>query len=374
MNPSHPTRWWHTLADGRVQCDLCPRRCRLAEGQSGLCFVRKAERGQVVLTTYGQSTGFWTEPIEKKPLWHFLPGTGALSFGTDGCNLRCKFCPAWEIDRSQVTTEAGAPTAIALAAKQLGCASVAFTYNEPTVFHEYALDTARACHALGLKTVVVTNGYANAEPRREFYAEMDAVCVDLKGFRDVFYRSVCSGHLEPVLDTLRFIRRGTPVWLEVVNMVLPSLNDASAAVADMCRWMVDELGPEVPLHFTTFWPASRMKDRPRTSVDRLRRARETALRNGLQNVYTSEGDDDVGQTTWCHGCNEPVIIRDGWLVTGWHLDAGGACTACGTRCAGVFAPQGAGPWDGATGVVHLADATHGTELVCAMTHPITMFG
>ena len=271
-----PARYWHALADGRIQCDVCPRFCKLHEGQRGLCFVRARQHDAMVLTTYGRSSGFCIDPIEKKPLNHFLPGTPVFSFGTAGCNLTCKFCQnydiskAREIDRLNQNAE---PAMIADAARQLGCRSVAFTYNDPVIFLEYAVDTARACHDAGLKTVAVTAGYITPEARGEFYAHIDAANVDLKGFTEPFYRNVCGGRLSDVLDTLVWIKHETNVWLEVTTLLIPGENDSDAEIDALAAWFAAELGCDVPLHFTAFHPDWRMRDHPPTPPATLTRAR-----------------------------------------------------------------------------------------------------
>ncbi len=335
----HPTRYWHTLEDGRVQCDLCPRYCRLHEGQRGFCFVRACEAGRIVLTTYGRSSGFCVDPIEKKPLNHFLPGTPVLSFGTAGCNLGCKFCQNWDISKSReidTLTDEASPEMIASAARRLESRSVAFTYNDPVIFHEYAIDVARACRAEGVRTVAVTAGEVCPEPREEFYRYMDAANVDLKAFTDRFYREVCASALEPVLDTLRYIRHETDVWLEITNLLIPGKNDSDAEIDEMTAWVVEELGPDVPMHFTAFHPDWRMLDTPHTPISTLRRAREIAIRAGVRYAYTGNVHNPVGDTTFCHACGSVLVGRDGYNLTAWHLDGEGRCDQCGAVCAGVF--------------------------------------
>jgi len=336
---SWPTRFWHRLEDGRVQCDLCPRFCRLHEGQRGFCFVRACEGGRIVLKTYGRSSGFCVDPIEKKPLYHFLPGSAVLSFGTAGCNLGCKFCQNWDISKSRevdTLADEADPATIARAAKGLGCASVAFTYNDPVIFHEYAIDVAKECRALGVRTVAVTAGEVCPEPREEFYAWMDAANVDLKGFSERFYAELCAGHLEPVLDTLRYLRNRTEVWFEITNLVIPGWNDRDEEIDAMTRWIVRELGPQVPLHFTAFHPDFRMLDTPPTPPATLRRARAIALSNGVSHAYVGNVRDPEGSTTYCRGCGAALVRRDGYDITGWGLAADGACAACGRRCPGRF--------------------------------------
>ncbi|CUS03319.2 Radical SAM domain protein [Candidatus Promineifilum breve] len=334
-----PTTYWHRLADGRVQCDVCPRACKLQDGQRGLCFVRGAADGQIVLTTYGRSSGFCVDPIEKKPLNHFLPGTPVLSFGTAGCNLACKFCQNWDISKSRewdTLADAASPDAIAEAAQRLGCRSVAFTYNDPVIFMEYAIDVADACHARGLKAVAVTAGYITAAARPEFFAHMDAANVDLKGFTEDFYRDVCAAELAPVLDTLRYLKHETGVWFELTTLLIPGLNDSDAELDAMTRWVVAELGPDVPMHFTAFHPDYKMLDRPPTPAATLSRARRIALANGVRYAYTGNVHDEAGGTTHCHNCGQRLIGRDWYTLTAWHLTDDGQCRQCGATCAGVF--------------------------------------
>jgi pyruvate formate lyase activating enzyme len=334
-----PTRYWHRLDNGRVQCDLCPRACKLLEGQRGLCFVRAREGDQIVLKTYGRSSGFCVDPIEKKPLNHFLPGTPVLSFGTAGCNLACKFCQNWDISKSrQVDTlaDGASPAQIAAAAARLGCASVAFTYNDPVIFLEYAVDVADACRAAGIQTVAVTAGEICDEPRRDLFAHLDAANVDLKGFTDSFYRKICGGELAPVLDTLRYLKRETAVWFEITTLLIPGENDSDAELDAMTRWVVDQLGPDVPIHFTAFHPDYKMLTTPPTPPATLTRARRIALANGLRYAYTGNVHDPEGGSTWCHGCGQRLVGRDWFELTDWHLTATGACDRCGTACAGRF--------------------------------------
>jgi pyruvate formate lyase activating enzyme len=332
-------RWWHALADGRIQCDLCPRLCKLQEGQRGFCFVRQVRDGGVVLTSYGRASGFCIDPIEKKPLNHFLPGTSVLSFGTAGCNLGCRFCQNWDISKARESDRLqdwASPEAVAKAAADAGCRSVAFTYNDPVIFAEYAIDCAQAAHERGLKTVAVTAGYVNPEARRDFYAHMDAANVDLKAFTDQFYHKLCFAELAPVLDTLCWLRHETQVWFEVTTLLIPGQNDSEDEVARLSDWFVGKLGPEVPLHFTAFHPDFKMTDLPATPASTLRRARKQALAAGLRHVYTGNVHDPAGQSTRCVSCGEVVIERDGYDLGRWNLDAQGRCRACGTALAGRF--------------------------------------
>ena len=333
------TRYWHRLDDGRVQCDVCPRACKLREGQRGLCFVRMREGDEVVLTTYGRSSGFCVDPIEKKPLNHFLPGSAVLSFGTAGCNLSCRFCQNWDISKSRdvdTLADAASPAAIADAAAALGCASVAFTYNDPVIFLEYAVDVADACRERGIKTVAVTAGYICAEPRSEFYEHMDAANVDLKAFSESFYTDVCAARLQPVLETLEYVKHETDVWLEITTLLIPGKNDSDAEIDAMTAWIVDRLGPDVPLHFTAFHPDYKMLDTPPTPPATLTRARELARANGMRYVYTGNVFDTAGGSSYCHGCRERVIERNWYRLGGYRLTPDGRCASCGTRIPGVF--------------------------------------
>jgi len=336
---AYPGRWWHALPDGRVQCDLCPRDCKLHEGQRGLCFVRKMEGGRMVLTTYGRSSGFCVDPVEKKPLNHFYPGTSILSFGTAGCNLACKFCQNWDISKSKEMDrlqDQASPDTIARAALELRCKSVAFTYNDPVIFAEYAMDIADACHEKGVQTVAVTAGYMHAAPRREFYAKMDAANVDLKGFTDDFYWKICGGHLQPVLDTLVYLVKETNVWTEITTLLIPGKNDSDEELKAMSKWIRTNLGPDVPLHFTAFHPDWKMTEVERTPGQTLTRAREIARLAGLNYVYTGNVHDETGGSTYCPSCEKAVIVRDWYDIRGYHLTDDGGCKFCGAHIAGRF--------------------------------------
>jgi pyruvate formate lyase activating enzyme len=339
------TRHWHRLDDGRLQCDACPRACKLRDGQRGVCFVRGRIDDQVVLTSYGRSSGFCVDPVEKKPLNHFLPGTSVLSFGTAGCNLACRFCQNWDISKSKEIdrlSDAAPPATIADAATDLGCASVAFTYNDPVIFVEYAVDTAQACRERGVRSIAVSAGYATDATRRELYGAVDAANIDLKAFTDDFYRHVAMGSLEPVLDTLRFIRHETDTWLEITTLLIPGQNDSDHELHALARWVVGELGPDVPLHFSAFHPDYKMRDIGPTPPATLTRARGIAIDEGMQFVYTGNVHDHDGDTTWCPSCGAAVVERDWYELTGWNL-ADGRCAACGTVIAGVFEPS-PGDW------------------------------
>ncbi|WP_394757217.1 AmmeMemoRadiSam system radical SAM enzyme [Rhodoferax sp.] len=336
---SYPGRYWHWLDDGRMQCDLCPRDCRLHEGQRGACFVRMRQGEQMILTTYGRSSGFCIDPIEKKPLNHFYPGSSVLSFGTAGCNLACKFCQNWDISKSRDMDrlmDQASPRAIAMEAVKYGCKRVAFTYNDPVIFAEYAMGVADACHAHGVHTVAVTAGYMHDQPRRDFYAKMDAANVDLKAFTDDFYFKLTGSHLQPVLDTLVYLKRETQVWFEITTLLIPGHNDSNEEITALSRWIMQELGPDVPLHFSAFHPDHKMADVPATPPATLVRARHIALAEGLHYVYTGNVHHIEGDTTFCPGCQAPLIVRDWYQIKHYRLDASGHCPDCGAAVAGRF--------------------------------------
>jgi pyruvate formate lyase activating enzyme len=333
------TRHWTRMPDGRVRCDVCPRECKLNDGQRGLCFVRAAEGGEIVLSTWGRSSGFCIDPIEKKPLNHFLPGTPVLSFGTAGCNLSCQFCQNHDISKSrEVDTLAdhARPETIARAALELGCRSVAFTYNDPVIFYEYAIDVAEACHAVGVKTVAVTAGYMSAAPRTEFYRHMDAANVDLKAFTEEFYFKITKSHLQPVLETLEYLKHETKVWFEITTLLIPGENDSPKEIEQLSRWVVEHLGADVPLHFTAFHPDHRMLDKPNTPASTLSMARRIALEAGVRYAYVGNVHDVGRQSTYCHQCGVCLIERDWYALGRWHLDGEGRCRSCGVSCAGIF--------------------------------------
>jgi pyruvate formate lyase activating enzyme len=334
-----PARYWHELDDGRIQCDLCPRFCKLRDGQRGLCFVRARQGDAMVLTTYGRSSGFCVDPIEKKPLNHFLPGSPVLSFGTAGCNLTCKFCQNWDISKATEfdrLQDQASPQEIAEAAKAVGARSVAFTYNDPVIFLEYAVDVAQACRAAGVSTVAVTAGYITPRAREEFFGAMDAANIDLKGFTEDFYKSLCTAELHAVLDTLEYVKHETRCWLEITTLLIPGKNDSPVELEAMTRWIRERLGPDTPLHFSAFHPDWRMRDLPRTPKATLEAARKIAMENGLRYVYIGNVRDEAGQSTYCHACGARLIGRDGYDITAWALTPEGRCVDCGAACGGVF--------------------------------------
>ncbi len=333
------TRYWHKRDDGRLQCDLCPRHCRLRQGQKGLCFVRAMQNDEIVLTTYGLSSGFCVDPIEKKPLNHFLPGTPVLSFGTAGCNLACKFCQNWDMSKSremQTLADAASPEMLVEAALALGCRSIAYTYNDPVIFHEYAIDVASAAREKGINSVAVTAGYICPEPRTEFFEYMDAANIDLKAFSDRFYNKVCGGRLADVLDTLLYVKHETSTWFELTTLLIPGENDSAAEVEAMSQWVVENLGADVPIHFSAFHPDYKMIDKHSTPPSTLSSARKIARSNGLKFVYTGNVHDSDGGSTWCPSCETMLIERDWYKLGKWHLDAQGCCLSCGEWIPGVF--------------------------------------
>ena len=340
--------WWHESEDGkRLVCDLCPRGCHLRAGDRGFCFVRQNRDDQIVSTTYGRSTGFCIDPIEKKPLHQFYPGTPVLSFGTAGCNLGCTFCQNWTMSRSknvEAACDVAQPQAIAAAARQHECRSVAFTYNDPIIWAEYVIDTARACREMGVKTVAVTSGYITATARGDFYQAIDAANVDLKGFTEQFYHEYCGGHLQPVLDTLQWLVHESQTWVEITNLIIPQANDSPQDLERMCQWIAAELGPDVPLHFSAFHPDFQLADRNATPSATLRAAYDIARAAGLHYVYTGNVYDPEYQHTYCPGCGQPVIRRGGYSVSGFDV-RGVCCAHCQTPIAGRF-DDVAGTWGG----------------------------
>ncbi|WP_051304907.1 AmmeMemoRadiSam system radical SAM enzyme [Chitinilyticum litopenaei] len=331
--------WFHALPDGRLQCDLCPRDCKLRDGQHGACLIRERHGDAIMLTSWGRSSGFCVDPIEKKPLNHFHPGSSVLSFGTAGCNLACKFCQNWDISHSReldAMQASAMPERLAQLAAELGCRSVAFTYNDPVIFAEYALDVADACHAQGIFTVAVTAGYIKPAPRQLFYAAMDAANIDLKGFTEDFYRQYCGAKLAPVLDTLLYVQHETDCWLEITTLLIPDTNDSDAEIAALCRWVHAELGDAVPLHFTAFHPDYKLTDRHATPAATLNRARQLGLDAGLRHVYTGNVHTAEGGTTFCPACHAVLIERDGYRILRYRLNETGTCLDCGQPLAGRF--------------------------------------
>jgi pyruvate formate lyase activating enzyme len=354
-----PTEHWHALPDGRIQCDVCPRACKLHEGQRGLCFVRGRVADQIVLASYGRSSGFCVDPVEKKPLNHFLPGSAVLSFGTAGCNLACRFCQNWDISKSReidTLSSAASPDELASVAERLGCRSVAFTYNDPVIFMEYAMDVADACRERGIKAIAVSAGYMNEAPRADFYRHMDAANIDLKAFTEAFYSKITFARLAVVLETLSYLRHETDVWFEITTLLIPGHNDSDAEIAQESAWIAEHLGPDVPLHFTAFHPDFKMRDVPATPAATLTRARRIALDHGLHYVYTGNVHDPDGQTTQCASCGEPVVVRDWYEIMSYRLTYLGRCERCGSALPGVYDGP-VGTWGSRRLPVRLAHAS-----------------
>lgn len=345
MNTQHPS-FTKRQRDGRISCTLCPRDCTLADGQRGLCFVRKRQGDQVILTTYGRSSGFVIDPIEKKPLNHFLPGTSVLSFGTAGCNLSCKFCQNWDMSKSRemdTLQSPASPEQIADAAVRHDCRSVAFTYNDPVIFYEYAVDTALACHEQNIKTVAVTAGYISEQAREGFFKHIDATNVDLKGFTESFYQKLCGGQLKPVLETLEYLIHETNTWVEITNLIIPGENDSEKELNEMTTWIVEHLGPSVPLHFSAFHPDFRMMDHLPTSHATLLQAKSIAENNGLKYIYLGNIQNIENASTFCPQCKGQLITRVGYNVQSWNVGKQAKCHSCGTIIPGVF-EESPGAW------------------------------
>ena len=332
-----PANWWEARADGRLHCFLCPRHCHIGEGQTGFCFIRKNIGGTLYSLGYGRPAAVQVDPIEKKPLFHFLPGSSIFSLGTAGCNMGCLFCQNWDISKSrsdQVRAIQLEPEQVVRAAIECGCPSIAFTYNEPTIWGEYVIDIAESAHRHGLNTVMVTNGYVTREAFHDIYDHIDAANVDLKGFTETFYSKITLSHLQPVLDVLMWLKRETNVWVEITNLVIPTLNDRAEEITELARWVRDNLGEDVPLHFTAFHPDFRLLDKPPTPPETLHRAREAALEAGLRYVY--EGNIlSEGANTYCPNCHK-MLVRRVWNSVADTRIIEGRCMNCGERLPGVF--------------------------------------
>ena len=337
----HEARWWEVMSDGRLHCYLCPRHCHIGEGQTGFCFIRKNEGGKLLQLGYGRPAAVAMDPIEKKPLNHFFPGTKILSMGTAGCNMGCFFCQNWDISKAksdQVNAANLAPEDVVAVAIDHDAPSLAFTYNEPTIWGEYVIDIAREAHASGLNTVMVSNGYITREAFFDVYEHIDAANIDLKAFTEKFYSKVTLTHLQPVLDTLRWLRHETNVWFEITNLIIPTLNDDNSEFKELCDWVLTNLGDDVPLHFTAFHPDFKLNDKPPTPSATLHRARKLAMEMGLKYVYEGNIFSSDGGTTYCPNCKTPVIRRSWHSVLTNNL-RDGKCAGCGTEIAGVFSTK-----------------------------------
>lgn len=333
-----PAKWQRPLSDGRVACELCPRACLLSEGQVGACRVRRVQGGELIADTFARGVGFAVDPVEKKPVYHFYPGSSVFSFGTPGCNLACVFCQNWGMSRGTPDPNAPAlatPEVIASKALSLHCKSVAFTYNDPTIWAEYAIATAEACHDVGLQTIAVSAGYISPEPRREFYAQMDAANIDLKFFSDANYQKYSGVTLAPILETLEYVANETKTWLEVTTLLILGVNDGVEELRELTSWFVSQLGPDVPLHFSAFYPAGKMLDRPATPIETLLVAREIAREAGLRYVYLGNVRRDDAGLTRCPSCSEVIVERLAYQLGGVSL-SDGKCDFCGETVAGRF--------------------------------------
>jgi len=333
----HEALWWEPEANGRVHCYLCPRHCHIGHGQSGFCFIRVNQDGKLYSLGYGAPAALQIDPIEKKPLNHFFPGTRVFSMGTAGCNMGCFFCQNWDISKShqdQVHSSQVPPEEVPVLAQRYGCKSLAFTYNEPTIWGEYVIDICKAAKPYGLKTVMVTNGYITYDAFHEIYDHIDAANVDLKAFTENFYGKITLTHLQPVLDTLRWLKNETRVWFEITNLMIPTLNDDPDETRKLADWILKNLGPDVPLHFTAFHPDFKLQDKPRTPPETLHRARQIAREAGLHYVYEGNIFSEAANT-YCPKCNTPVIKRSWHDVRENRLKAG-KCPRCAAPIPGVW--------------------------------------
>ncbi len=329
--------FYRKLDGKRVQCLLCPNRCILSPGQIGICRARKNIKGKLYSLVYGKIAAAHLDPIEKKPLYHFLPQSKAFSIATTGCNLRCKFCQNWEIAQVfpwEVETIEMSPEEVVQEAIERGAEVIAFTYTEPVVFYEYMLDIAKLAKEKGLKTVMITAGYINEEPLRELLKYLDAVKVDFKGFNDEFYQKMTIGHVEPVLRTMKIVKE-EGVWLEIVNLVIPGENDSEKDIKNLILWVKNNLGEEVPLHFTRFHPDYKLLNLPPTPIETLKKARKMAQALGLKYVYTGNIYDPEGSTTFCPDSHQPAVVREGFFVKEYNLDEEGRCPT-GEKIPGVW--------------------------------------
>lgn len=334
----HLANWWQSLENGKILCTLCPRYCTIGEGQAGFCFIRQNINNKLYSIGYGRPTGFAIDPIEKKPLNHFLPGTEILSFGTAGCNLGCKFCQNWSISKAKIDNTNSlyaTPENVILLAKKYNVPSIAFTYNDPIIFGEYVIDVSKLAKEEGIKSVMVTNGYIDKEARKDVFKFIDAANVDLKAFTENFYHKLTFSHLQPVLDTLFWLVKETNVWLEITTLLIPNENDSEDEIKKMCDWITQNLGEEIPLHFTAFHPDFKMNNKQRTPLETLQRARKIAIQSGIKFCYLGNVWDEIGHTTFCPSCNKPIIKRSWHEVIEYHL-IDGHCKFCNEKINGVF--------------------------------------
>lgn len=331
-------KWWHTTDRGKILCTLCPRYCEIGDGQIGFCFIRQNINGKLYSTGYGRPTGFAIDPIEKKPLNHFLPGSDILSFGTAGCNLGCKFCQNWSISKAKLDdTNAliATPEDIISLAKKYSTPSIAFTYNDPTIFGEYVIDISKLAREEKIRSVMVTAGYIDKDARKEVYKYIDAANVDLKAFTERFYHKLTFSHLDDVLNTLLWLKNETDIWFEITTLLIPGENDSDEEIKHECGWILDNLGENVPLHFTAFHPDFKMKDKDPTSPSTLKRAKKIADAIGIKYCYLGNIHDPESQTTYCSNCKAVMIKRNWHSVTMNNL-RNSRCYKCNAKLAGVF--------------------------------------
>jgi pyruvate formate lyase activating enzyme len=320
-----------------VQCLLCKKECQLVEGQRGDCRVRINIGGKLTTLVYGKPCAVHVDPIEKKPIFHMLPGSRAFSIATAGCNLHCKFCQNWEIsqrDPEETVNHDLPPAEVVKTAQRTDCRSIAYTYSEPLVFYEYTLDSSKLAQVQGIKNILVTAGFINKDPLLELCKYTDAANVDLKGFTEEYYKKICAGELKPVLETLKTMNE-QGVWLEITNLVVPTLNDDLELIGRMCDWIVDNLGPEVPLHFSRFWPMYKLKNLPPTPVEVITQAREMAMKKGLYYVYVGNVPGHEGNNTYCPRCKQIVIGRIGYMIKKYDI-INNTCGKCGFKIAGMW--------------------------------------
>lgn len=331
-------KWWEPTDNNKILCTLCPRYCKIGDGQPGFCYIRQNHGGKLYTIGYGKPTGFAVDPVEKKPLNHFLPGTTILSFGTAGCNLGCKFCQNWSISKAKLDDENSldvSPEGVVALAKSYGTPSIAFTYNDPTIFGEYVIDISKIAREEGIKSVMVTAGYIDKEARKDIYKYIDAANVDLKGFTDRFYWKNTYSHLDDVLDTLIWLKKETDVWFEITTLLIPDENDSAEEIKQESDWILKNLGDSIPLHFTAFHPDFKMRDKERTPERTLIRARKIAMNLGIKYCYVGNVHNTEGQATYCPNCNEKLIKRD-WHSVISNKIVNGCCNSCGEKIAGVF--------------------------------------
>ncbi len=330
--------WWELTESGKILCTLCPRYCKIGNGQSGFCFVRKNIDGKLYSIGYGRPTGFAIDPIEKKPLNHFYPGSGILSFGTAGCNLGCKFCQNWSMSKAHIDDQNSlrvSPEDVVNLALKNKANSIAYTYNDPTIFGEYVIDISKMAREEGLKSVMVTAGYIDKKARVDVYKYIDAANVDLKAFNKDFYRKLTLSNLNDVLDTLIWLKKETDIWIEITTLLIPGENDSTDELKKMCEWILENLGESVPLHFTAFHPDFKMNNKPPTSRETLKKSRGIALDAGIKYCYIGNVSDKDGQTTFCPKCRAVLIERD-WHTVYTNKINNGQCFKCGEKIGGIF--------------------------------------